>query len=65
MKDIQKAEFQWMDPLLIQDLLTDDEQMIQDTVARYCQDRLQPRILEANRRVSEVRDIFYEMGGLF
>ena len=64
MKDIQKAEFQWMDPLLIQDLLTDDEQMIQDTVARYCQDRLQPRILEANRRETADRDIFYEMGGL-
>jgi glutaryl-CoA dehydrogenase len=53
-----------MDPLLIQDLLTDDEQMIQDTVARYCQDRLQPRILEANRRETVDRDIFYEMGGL-
>jgi glutaryl-CoA dehydrogenase len=64
MKDIQKAEFQWMDPLLIQDLLTDDEQMIQDTVARYCQDRLQPRILEANRQETIDRDIFYEMGGL-
>ena len=64
MKDIQKTEFQWMDPLLIQDLLTDDEQMIQDTVARYCQDRLQPRILEANRRETVDRDIFYEMGGL-
>jgi len=64
MKDIQKAEFQWMDPLLIQDLLTDDEQMIQDTVARYCQDRLQPRILEANRRETVDRDIFYEMGRL-
>ena len=64
MKDIQKAEFQWMDPLLIQDLLTDDEQMIQDTVARYCQDRLQPRILEANRQETVDRDIFYEMGGL-
>jgi len=48
MKDIQKAEFQWMDPLLIQDLLTDDEQMIQ----------------EANRRETVDRDIFYEMGGL-
>ena len=64
MKDIQKAEFQWMDPLLIQDLLTDDEQMIQDTVARYCQDRLQPRILEANRHETVDRDIFYEMGEL-
>ncbi|MEO1842313.1 MAG: acyl-CoA dehydrogenase, partial [Pseudomonadota bacterium] len=64
MKDIQKAEFQWMDPLLIHDLLTDDERLIQDTVARYCQDRLQPRILEANRKETVDRDIFYEMGEL-
>ena len=64
MKDIQKAEFQWMDPLLIHDLLTDEERLIQDTVARYCQDRLQPRILEANRHETVDRDIFYEMGEL-
>jgi len=64
MNDIQKAEFQWMDPLLIHDLLTDDERLIQDTVARYCQDRLQPRILEANRQETVDRDIFYEMGEL-
>jgi len=64
MNDIQKAEFQWMDPLLIHDLLTDDERLIQDTVARYCQDRLQPRILEANRKETVDRDIFYEMGEL-
>ena len=64
MKDIQKAEFQWMDPLLIHDLLTDDERLIQDTVARYCQDRLQPRILEANRQETVDREIFYEMGEL-
>ena len=53
-----------MDPLLIHDLLTDDERLIQDTVARYCQDRLQPRIVEANRNETVDRDIFYEMGEL-
>jgi len=64
MKAMHKTEFQWMDPLLIRDLLTDDERLIQDTVARYCQDRLQPRILEANRQETVDRDIFYEMGEL-
>jgi len=64
MKAMEKTEFQWMDPLLIHDLLTDDERLIQDTVARYCQDRLQPRILEANRQETVDRDIFYEMGEL-
>ena len=64
MKAMQKTEFQWMDPLLIHDLLTDDERLIQDTVARYCQDQLQPRILEANRKETVDRDIFYQMGEL-
>ncbi len=64
MKAMQKTEFQWMDPLLIHDLLTNDERLIQDTVARYCRDRLQPRILEANRQETVDRDIFYEMGEL-
>ena len=61
---MQKAEFQWMDPLLIHDLLTDDERSIQATVARYCQEQLQPRILEANRQETIDRDIFCEMGEL-
>ena len=53
-----------MDPLLIHDLLTDDERLIQDTVASYCQERLQPRILEANRQETVDREIFCEMGEL-
>lgn len=62
MKNTVTTDFDWADPLLINDSLTDEEQMIRESVARYCQDRLQPRILEANRYETVDREIFSEMG---
>ena len=43
------AKLEWQDPLLIEDLLTDDERMIRDTARAYAQEKLQPRIIEAYR----------------
>jgi glutaryl-CoA dehydrogenase len=44
-----KAQFHWDDPLLLNNQLTDDERMVRDAAAAYCQDKLQPRVLEAFR----------------
>ena len=41
--------FHWDDPLLLDQQLTDDERMVRDAAAAYCQDKLQPRVLEAFR----------------
>lgn len=59
-----RPEFQWEDPLDLDGLLSDEERMIRDTAQQYAQDRLMPRILEANR--NEVFDpaILQEMGEL-
>ena len=51
----KKASFHWDDPLLLNSQLTDDERMVRDAAAAYCQDKLQPRILEAFRH--EVRTV--------
>ena len=59
-----KPEFQWDDPLLLEDQLTDDERMVRDAARDYCQGRLMPRILEANRHERFDREILNEMGGL-
>lgn len=59
-----KPEFQWDDPLLLDDQLSDDERMIRDTARSYCQDRLMPRVLEANRHETTDRPIMTEMGEL-
>ncbi|MGB0847727.1 MAG: acyl-CoA dehydrogenase [Thiolinea sp.] len=58
------AEFNWEDPLLLNEQLTEEEKMIQDSAHRYCQDKLMPRILEANRHETFEREIFNEMGEL-
>ena len=59
-----KPAFQWDDPLLFEEQLTDEERMVRDTARDYCQEKLQPRILEANRKERFDREIMYEMGRL-
>ncbi len=58
------AKLQWEDPLLLDDLLTDDERMIRDTARAYAQDKLLPRVIEAYREEKTDRAIFNEMGEL-
>ena len=43
------ANFNWEDSFLLEDQLTEEERMIRDTAKAYCQDKLIPRIIEANR----------------
>jgi len=59
-----KTQFQWDDPFLLEDQLTEDERMIRDTARAYAQDRLQPRIIDAYREESTDPEIFREMGEL-
>jgi glutaryl-CoA dehydrogenase len=59
-----KHHFVWDDPLLLNDQLTEDERMVRDAAAAYCQDRLAPRILEAFRHEKTDPAIFREMGAL-
>ena len=56
--------FDWQDPLLLNQLLDEEEKLIQQSVHQYCQDKLMPRILEANRKEHFDRDIMFEMGEL-
>ncbi len=56
--------FHWDDPLLLNAQLTDEERMIRDAAAAYCQDKLAPRVLEAFRHEKTDPAIFSEMGEL-
>ncbi len=56
--------FQWDDPLLLDDQLAEEERLIRDTARTYCQDKLMPRILQANRHERFDREIMREMGAL-
>jgi glutaryl-CoA dehydrogenase len=59
-----KASFNWEDPLLLDDQLTEEERMVRDAARAYCQDKLQPRVLEAFRHEKTDPAIFREMGEL-
>jgi len=61
---MSKQTFKWDDAFLFSDQLTDEERMIRDTARRFCQDKLMPRILEANRNEIFDRAIMDEMGAM-
>jgi len=56
--------FSWEDPFLFQYQLSSEEKLIQDTAHRYAQDKLMPRILEANRHETYDMNVFKELGEL-
>ncbi|MBU0752649.1 MAG: acyl-CoA dehydrogenase [Gammaproteobacteria bacterium] len=58
------SRFQWDDPLLLDDQLSDDERLVRDTARAYAQERLQPRVLAAFRQETTDPAIFREMGEL-
>lgn len=61
---LQTPQFQWEDPFLLENQLSDEERMIRDTARDYAQDKLMPRILEAYRNETFDTDIMPEMGEL-
>jgi len=58
------AEFNWADPLLLDQQLSDDERMVRDAAQAYCQDKLAPRVLQSFRNEKTDVEIFREMGEL-
>jgi len=56
--------FQWDDPFLLDEQLTEDERMIRDTARAYAQDKLLPRVIKAYLEEKTDREIFNEMGEL-
>ena len=58
------AAFNWDDPFLLDQQLTDDERMVRDAANAYCQERLLPRVIEGFRNGATDPAIFREMGAL-
>jgi glutaryl-CoA dehydrogenase len=59
-----KHPFLWDDPLMLDDCLTEDERMVRDTARAYCQERLLPRVRDANRHETFDTAVMKEMGAL-
>src|SRR3569623_925475 len=58
------VDFQWDDPFMLDEQLTEAERMIRDTARAYAQDKLLPRVTKAYLEEKVDRDIFHEMGEL-
>lgn len=59
-----QTAFQWDDPLLLDQQLSTDEQIVRDAARGFAQDSLAPRVLEAFRSERPDRGVFREMGAL-
>jgi len=59
-----KPLFNWEDPLLLDEQLTDEERIVRDSARAYAQDKLMPRVVEANRHERFDREVLSEMGRL-
>ncbi|XP_047533115.1 glutaryl-CoA dehydrogenase, mitochondrial [Vanessa atalanta] len=59
-----KVSFNWEDPLNLDRLLHDDEKAVRDSLKAYCQEKLMPRVVQANRNEVFDRAIYKEMGEL-
>lgn len=59
-----KPEFQWEDPLLLNNELTDEERMIEETARDFAKNSLLPQIVEANRHETFDRQVMRDMGQL-
>jgi glutaryl-CoA dehydrogenase len=60
----QKARFQWDDPLFLNEQLSDEERQVRDAAHAFCQEKLMPRVLMANRHEKFDREIMNEFGAL-
>lgn len=54
--------FNWEDPFLLRDQLTDEERMVTDSAQQFFQKELMPGIVEANRHENFDRNIMRQMG---
>lgn len=59
-----KSEFNWQDPLMLEDLLSEEERLIRDTAKDFCQSDLMPGIISANRHETFDSEVLRAMGRL-
>ena len=59
-----KAKFNWEDPFLLSEQLSEDERAIVDAAHTFCQEKLQTRVLMAARNETFDREIMNEAGAM-
>ncbi|NBY26786.1 MAG: acyl-CoA dehydrogenase [Betaproteobacteria bacterium] len=61
---MQGVPFDWQDALCLESLLSDEEKLVRDSARSYAQERLMPRIVQANRHETFDLEVMREMGSL-
>lgn len=59
-----KAKFNWEDPFVIEEQLTQEEIEVKKQMRNYCTKQLLPRVIKANRDEHFDREIFKEFGAM-
>ncbi len=59
-----ESAFNWEDPLLISNQLTEEERLVRDAARAFCQERLQPRVRDMHRHETFERSLMEEFGAL-
>jgi glutaryl-CoA dehydrogenase len=64
MMSMKAKAFDWSDPFLLEEQLSDEERLARDSAAAYAQEKLAPRIVEAYAQERTDPDVIREMGQL-
>lgn len=59
-----KAVYNWEDPLNLESQLTQEEKIVRDSFKTYCEEKLMPRVIDANRNEVFDKEIMSEFGEL-
>src|SRR5579871_901062 len=60
----EAAAFNWSDPFLLDEQLSEEERLIWQTAHSFAEDKLRPRVVEAYAEERTDRALFFEMGEL-
>jgi glutaryl-CoA dehydrogenase len=56
------SSYDWADPFMLEDQLTEDERLTRDSARSFAQEKLQPRVINAYREEEVAPEIFRQMG---
>ena len=58
------SSYDWADPFMLEDQLTEDERLTRDSTRAFAQEKLQPRVINAYREEEVAPEIFRQMGDM-
>jgi glutaryl-CoA dehydrogenase len=58
------SSYDWADPFMLEDQLTEDERLTRDSACAFAQEKLQPRVINAYREEEVAPEIFRQMGDM-